>query len=273
MKKRCSLLLLTLSALAAQAQTISTENKAANVAAFAKLYGYVRYFHPAQEASTLNWEKFVYTGIKEVENAASAKILTQKLNALFNPIAPAVLIYTNTAPQKFDIRRLSPPSISGLKPVSWQHYGMGISGGLYNSVRTNTTMTVPDPKRANFGTATSAINVQPYRGKKFRLRSSMKAEVTRGQGQMWARVDAENNRMGFFDNMDSRPVTLNKWKAYEISGTVDADAKSLVFGAFLSGLGKLWVDQFQLEVEENNKWLPVAIANSSFEEDPNEIKG
>jgi len=27
-----------------------------------------------------------------------------------------------------------------------------------------------------------------------------------GQGQFWVRVDRENGQMGFFENMDSRPI-------------------------------------------------------------------
>ena len=33
-----------------------------NLESFAKLYGYVQYFHPSDEASQINWEQFAIYG-------------------------------------------------------------------------------------------------------------------------------------------------------------------------------------------------------------------
>jgi C-terminal processing protease CtpA/Prc len=71
--------------------------------------------------------------------------------------------------------------------------------------------------------------------------------------------------MGFFDNMDARPIKSQKWNSYQTIGLVENDATRIVFGAFLSGMGKMWVDNFKLEVEENGTWTNVPIKNSSFE--------
>jgi len=274
MKRRLSSLFLVLSVLQIQAQTVSSEKKTGNIAAFARLYGYVRYFHPSQEATMINWDKFVYYGIREVENAANPKVLNQKLNDLFNPIAPAVLIYTDAAPKKFNIKNLQPSGIPDLQNVAWQHYGMGAPGGLYNSIRTNTSIAITEEKKASFGTITNSVSAKPYRGKKFRLKAFIKTDVlNNGQGQMWLRIDCENNKRGFFDNMGNRPVTSNKWKECEITGQIDGDADNIVFGVFLLGSGKVWTDKFSLEIEDGGKWTSIPVSNPSFEEDNEQPKG
>jgi hypothetical protein len=65
--------------------------------------------------------------------------------------------------------------------------------------------------------------------------------------------------------MDARPIKSSKWNVYQTVGLVDKDAKGIVFGAFLKGMGKMWVDNFKLEVEDNGKWNNVPIKNASFE--------
>src|SRR5262245_58716096 len=46
-----------------------------NLIAFAKLYGYVRYFHPSDEAAATKWESFLIDGISAVEAAQTAEEL------------------------------------------------------------------------------------------------------------------------------------------------------------------------------------------------------
>lgn len=265
MKQRLSLLLLSLACIQLHAQQINQEKQVANLETFAKLYGYVRYFHPSDEAAAFNWDNFLYYGSKEVENADNTQILNEKLNALFNPIAPSVIIVPTPDTNSFNLKQITPANQKGMKEITWQHYGMGNQDGLYKSIRTNRTVSIKDPKRAKFAVATNAVDATAYRGKKFRLKGSLKTEVTSGQGQMWMRIDCEGGKMGFFDNMDDRPVKLKNWKVYEISGIVDQNAKQMVFGAFLLSGGKLWIDNFSLEVEINGIWTKVPVTNASFE--------
>ncbi|MGY3055126.1 C-terminal processing protease CtpA/Prc [Pedobacter sp. UYEF25] len=250
------------------AQTVKREKQVANIASFARLYGYVRYFHPSNEAAEIDWDKFVAYGIKQVENAQTDKVLGEKLNQLFNPIAPSVLVSAENDEKIFNKQNITPPKAGAYKEITWQHLGMGVqAAGPYKSIRTNRSIKVIDPSKRNFGVATNSINIKPYRGKPIRMKAMMRTEVTAGQGQLWLRIDCENKKMGFFDNMDNRPVKSKEWKEYVIKGRVDDTANEVVFGAFLSGDGKIWIDKFSIEIEENNKWIPLPIKNSSFEDD------
>ncbi|MEQ7800622.1 S41 family peptidase [Pedobacter sp. ASV1-7] len=248
------------------AQNVSHQQKIQNIISFANLYGYIRYFHPSDEASKINWEEFVYYGIKTVENAPNPAILNQKLNSLFMPIAPSVLIKPGLKANNFNIKSITPAlSLAMPDTVTWQHYGMGVANILYKSIRTNRPYTIVNDKSRGYGNAINHIDAKPYRGMKIRLRSSIKV-ADGGKGQMWIRVDKENKTMGFFENMDSRPVKNENWETYEIIGNVDNDAASIVFGTFLAGSGKVWIDNFSLEVENNRKWIQIPIKNASFED-------
>jgi C-terminal processing protease CtpA/Prc len=250
--------------LSAEAQ-VSKKQKVANLTTFAKAYGYVRYFHPSDEASKINWEEFLYYGAKEVENATDSKMLKEKLNTLFYPIAPSIIISEQKEGASFAVNSITPTDAAYKQEITWQHYGFGSGPGLYKSIRTNRPVAVMDMKTRGFGNVTASMDATPFQGKRIRLTANIKAEVSTGQAQMWLRVDKPDNKMGFFDNMDSRPIKSPKWAVYETIGMVDNDAKGIVFGAFLRGMGKMWLDNFKLEVEENGHWNDVPVKNASFE--------
>jgi len=80
-----------------EAETISsTESQTIqNLRGFAKLYGYVKYFHPSDEASAIDWDKFAVYGAQRVKDAKNRKQLKTTLEALFLPIAPTIQIYAS----------------------------------------------------------------------------------------------------------------------------------------------------------------------------------
>ena len=237
-----------------------------NLRAFTKLYGYVRYFHPSDEAAGVDWDRFAIHGAKRVVGAKTSKELRSELEKLFLPIAPSIQFFgEGEKPQSIEL-------VTGddLEVVAWQHAGVGLGvGGLYRSARLNREGATP-VSGAEFGGILQQISAVPLRGKEVRFSARGKAAVT-GDGnqlQFWIRVDRPDRRMGFFENMDSRPVRTSSWKSYEINGNVAADAERIAFGAFLAGTGRAWVDGFRLEAREpGGEWSEVAIANPTFEAD------
>lgn len=104
------------------------------------------------------------------------------------------------------------------------------------------------------GSLMQVVEAAPYRGKRIRVRAAIRTEV-RGPGnqaQMWVRVDRPQPDgrpvTGFFDNMQNRPMTQAEWKYVATVGDVDEDAEKINVGVFLSGRGKVWVDDTSLEV-------------------------
>ncbi len=106
-----------------------------NVTAFARLLGYVRHFHPSDEAATTDWNAFAVENLSVVEAAKNPADLVRKLEAAFLPIAPNVRVY-RTGKRPPVLQKLQPPNEGSLKIVSWSHRGFGQNtNSIYQSER------------------------------------------------------------------------------------------------------------------------------------------
>ncbi|MGC9969859.1 MAG: hypothetical protein ABSE56_04645 [Bryobacteraceae bacterium] len=105
----------------------------ANLVAFAKLAGYVRYFHPGDQSYEVDWNTFVINGVRAVENAATPDDLASLLQAVFDPIAPTAQVFKEGAAPDLppDLR---PASLIGLSVIQWLHYGLSIGTDNSNSI-------------------------------------------------------------------------------------------------------------------------------------------
>ncbi len=102
---------------------------------------------------------------------------------------------------------------------------------------------------ASFGNLMQTVTAGPFRNKLIRFRASVRLESsTGGRAQLWVRVDRPGGRMGFFDNMQRRPITSAVWQEYEISGEVSEDATQINFGLMLTGGGAAYLDAVSLDV-------------------------
>lgn len=244
---------------------LSAEQRVKNMETFARLYGYVKYFYPGDEAAAMDWDRFAIYGVKKVENAENMAALKRVLEELFLPIAPALVIHDANKKTGFSASGITPPDTTNMKVVTWQHLGVGFGDdkSIYKSGRLNRKNKTSGDNA--FGTITAFLDASPFKGKEIKLKAAVK--IAEGKGQLWLRVDRQNRAIGFFDNMDNRPIQSTQWNYYEITGKVDTDAIKIALGCFLSGPGKLWVDDFQLYVKENDAWQPATIKNPDFEDD------
>jgi hypothetical protein len=244
-----------------------------NLKAFTVLYGYVRYFHPSDEASRVDWEKLALLGVARVRQAESPEDLETALEALFAPLAPTMRVFAE-GDEPSEPLELVPDFREDLEVVAWQHKGAGLGlPGLYQSIRTNRLEgTVAG---AGFGTIVQGVSARPYRGRVVRLRAAVRTDVAGDddQGRLWLRVDRTNGTVGFFDNMSERPIRTRSWQVFEIEGAVDDDAERLYFGGFLQGSGSVWLDAFELLVRgADGAFSPIPIENPGFEGD-SELRG
>jgi hypothetical protein len=105
-----------------------------NLVAFTRLLGYVRYFHPSDEAAAVNWDRFAIEGVIAVESAKDAAELARVLEKLFRSIAPTVEVF----PTGEERKRASPaPAQPKSKVIAWRHYGVGTGSpeSIYRSKR------------------------------------------------------------------------------------------------------------------------------------------
>jgi serine/threonine protein kinase len=124
----------------------------------------------------------------------------------------------------------------------------------------------------SFGTIMQTVDARAYRGKRVRLRGAARVEAP-GRGGLWMRADRTGGRLGFFDNMQDRPIVSADWGEYEIVGDIDADAEALNFGILLVGSGKAWLDDVRVDIVGKDVPLTVdkelpAPRNLDFAEGP-----
>lgn len=137
MKNFLVLIIVILGSLRAIGQTNQQIN---NELTFGKLYGYVRYFHPSDEAATIDWNHFLIYGSKQVAGCTDSKQLKEVLNSLFTPLVPTIQIGMENESLNFNRAALIPTDTFGYKTIAWQHVGVGLIKGnnsLYKSARTN----------------------------------------------------------------------------------------------------------------------------------------
>jgi erythromycin esterase len=105
-----------------------------------------------------------------------------------------------------------------------------------------------------YGSLNQRIDATKYRGKKIKLRGSVRANVYAGsQANLWLRIMWKGYgayATAFYDNMADRPITTNEWCDYEIVGDVPLDAETIDYGFALTGEGEAWLDSVSIEVIE-----------------------
>lgn len=99
-----------------------------------------------------------------------------------------------------------------------------------------------------FGNLMQAIDATQWRGHRVRFRAAvrMEGEDPAARAQLWLRADRPEKQMGFFNNMDDRPIRSGAWQYYEIIGDIDDDATVVNIGMMLIGKGKAWLDDVSL---------------------------
>jgi C-terminal processing protease CtpA/Prc len=99
-----------------------SDRGADNLVTFARLLGYVRHFHPSDQAKENDWESFAIAGVDEVESARSPAELAATLDRLFRPFAPTLRLATHRLPA------LTPSALvrfgeRPLRVTGWWHHG------------------------------------------------------------------------------------------------------------------------------------------------------
>jgi len=130
---------------------VSSDQKTENLTAFAKAYGYIKYFHPSDEAFQLDWGMFAVYGAQEIEKCRTKAEVVETLNLLFKPIAPSVTFTLSDKLPEYDIKRITPENTNGYHLTYWQHLGVqfGMNAfyrhqNIYSSIRVNRTKDATD---------------------------------------------------------------------------------------------------------------------------------
>lgn len=240
----------------------TTDQRLINLRAFARLYGYIKYFHPSDEASDIDWNRFAMYGAGRVLQAKDSAQLASSLDELFAPIAPTVQVLEGDA-RPAEVAALAPASTDGLTTVAWQHQGLGFEAfntRTYQSIRIGRVRAGADDS----GTVSQEIPAEKLRGKRVRfsawVRTSIAdtpdSEASAGRADVFIRARKMYYRPGFSADYSKQPIRGSEWHGYRVEGTVDSDAEVLVVGFRLFGAGAAWFDRVSLEVADGDGWRP-----------------
>jgi len=235
-----------------------------NLRTLAKLYGYLRYFHPSDEAARVDWDTLAILAAGKVKNAPDAKALKAALEEVFRPVAPSMTLYFKGEKVPTSTRPAASPDAAS-KFVSWQHLGLGTgtANSAYRSVRLNRPSELSG--EASMG---KRLDAAKHAGKTLKLSAWVKVHPrdTNSRAQLWLRVTGPSGPR-FFDNMSDRPITTPEWAEYTITGPIAADAQYIVFGALIYGRGEFLFDDFRFSVTDaQGHEEALAITNAGFEE-------
>ncbi|MEM7037029.1 MAG: S41 family peptidase [Bacteroidota bacterium] len=251
--------------LSAQNAPVPQERQITNLEVFARLYGYVRFFHPSDEAAQIDWNRFAVHGCREVRMANSTKDLHQKLHDLFAPIAPSLRLTSGDPSEAYPIQQLQPPKHRRAKTVYWQHEGvfLGNANNIYSSTRVNR----PDFNNTAgmSGEFALGLDAKPFRGQTLRLKARTWRPIPyAGQAGLWLIALGPKGKP--LTTAATRPGDLRKsgWQDQELFEVeVPATADSLAYGCVISGGAPFYVDDFVLEARTPEGWK--AVHHNDFE--------
>ena len=99
----------------------------ANLEAFTRLYGVVRFFHPAESVRTADWNALAVRGAAAVESCASPDDLARALREVFGDVAPTLMVQTSARSPRI----MHAPLADTAKRTAvtyWRHRGLSQSG-------------------------------------------------------------------------------------------------------------------------------------------------
>lgn len=125
----------------------------ANLEAFARLFGWIRWFHPSDEAVAADWERLLIDHMALVERAEDSEVLVARLADAFRDVAPSLVLGTGEPPADAASRIDLPASA---RSIRWVHLGVGVglrpsgapeASSVYRSTRIPRSEPVQDPER------------------------------------------------------------------------------------------------------------------------------
>ncbi|MGM0651069.1 MAG: S41 family peptidase [Bacteroidota bacterium] len=246
--------------------TINKQRKLENISAFTKLYGYVRWFHPSDEAQEIDWKKFAVYGVQKIENTPDDEALKDSLLKLFRPIAPTlnIMLKGKKTPQPV---KYEPSNSKKFKETYWQHLGvdLGRKSNVYKSRRIYRAK--PNQKQQ---VEISYVAEMPENWVDKKIRLSFDAKST-GKIKVFLRRKSSD----FLKKIVTNPSVVqgeifecNKWKTCQIEWTPNKSDNGIIFGLMRVDSNTLYIDNIKIEYREKGQWKTHPIENSNFKVKP-----
>lgn len=103
-------------------------------------------------------------------------------------------------------------------------------------------------KVTGFGTVMQQASINKYIGKQLDVSAVIKTDKVKDWAGLWVRIDDENMKYLWFDNMQSRPIKgTTSWTKYHTTFAVPDNSSMLNFGVLLAGPGNVWINQVTIK--------------------------
>ena len=99
------------------AETFQDAATTSRIAAFGRLYGYVRFFHPSDAAASADWTRLAVEGSRRVRLAANTSSLERTLREVFSPFVVDMELHEGGLPED----QANDRSIEGNQYTHWQY--------------------------------------------------------------------------------------------------------------------------------------------------------
>src|SRR5206468_10199955 len=189
-----------------------------------RLIGYVRFFHPSDQAAGLanaDWDALAMAGVERVEAARDPRELADALSSLFPGIAPTVRVLPFSLPARSaaDFSQETGDGAS-IRWLAWRHEGANVHTPFtsYHSERVEVGR-APDGASAN---ATQTLDVERLRGHRVRLSAAVR--FTAGTAGSAALNLNASTLSGSGSAAWSQPVSGAGWPRVTLEADVPADA-------------------------------------------------
>ncbi len=257
-----SLLIIVFGAILLYACQNNTQ-KVKNIEAFAKVYGYARWFHPSDESQKIDWDRFAIYGVKKVENLTTTQDLRDTLTKLFSPFVNGLNIYDSKSKQLLDFKKLIPSDCSDKKVVAWQHSGVGLvdDSSPYRSVRTNIFN-----EESESVLSTYIVNVSDFKGKEIKICGNFKVTSGNSIGKVLFYLQPGLTNGGEFSDLSNcqAEIITNQWKRYDLRYKVSHDVTNINIGISMTGNVSFKSEFLQIYLKEHNKWKLYTGSNIEF---------
>lgn len=233
-----------------------------NLMAFSKLFGYVRYFYPADELQNDScWNAIAIYGIQRMLTVKNDKELIAELRALFCPLVPQAKIDFSDKIDSFTLT----DTVNNCKDrlVYWQHQGFGLNSNMsvpFRSIRVNSKIEYDQNKSPlSYFSVTKVLQLEKYKGKPFVFTLDITAKPTSDNykdnlfaGPCLSSEDLEEL------NTERKAIAEVK-ESFIFRGTIDRNLPLIQFGCYIDpSVENVQINSPQLFIRNSdNKLIPI----------------
>lgn len=218
--------------------------------------GIVRYFHPHDDVSSVDWNKVLLSGFDIAETARNDQEFSSQLAGMLSGIGHGVSQLPGGS-----FKPVAEPLDCGTQqPVRWIHEGLGASPGPgmfgpYASKRNSIKEKHRHDPHA-WTVLIRAIPAEPYIGEKLIFSGKLRLPDG-GEGVLWVRVDSAKKETLVFDNMNEQRVSGAEWHHKGLYFKVPRKAEQIVFGTVIYGIAPGEFRDIQLRRYDEGSGTPM----------------